>query len=423
MPNPMPLPNTITVEPFFVEVIADTAWPPIPASAGAGIAHLLQTAVRRASGHAAAGAVRIRGRVWIADRWQAEIELARSAPEGWERYAEEAAFDQAHHLLYRLAEWTLRQLGSEMPEAVIRGFQDLRTASPGATLAFWAGWGASGEERRALWMRAFELDAQFVAARVALAQWILDAGGAAAAAAGLALGMNVQDPHAASELGLALWAAGELVPATELLQAAVQGNPKDGLASAGLAALLARRGAEGQALDEALLLATQATQLASDDYRCWAALADVYRAQGDFKQAGFYYGFALRLEPQAAGVLKDAGASWLLARQPDQALPLIERALAAAPDDAENFGNLAFARDLMGDAAAALAAARRAAALSPADARLRILHGDLAHKAGRREEALRAWAQATELNPGMTINPEGGNIGLPPGPAAEGSGA
>ncbi|MGH9393981.1 MAG: hypothetical protein ACRD1E_07405, partial [Terriglobales bacterium] len=184
---------------------------------------------------------------------------------------------------------------------------------------------------------------------------------------------------------------------------------------AALAALLARQpagAAAGEMLDEALLLATQASQLASDDYRTWAALADVHRARADYAQAGFYYGFALRLAPDAPSVLKDAAACWLMARQPQPALALIERALAAAPGDGENYGNLAFARDLMGEPAAALAAARQAAERSPRDPRLRILHGDLALKAGDRAQALEAWARAAELEPGIFINPEGGNIGL-----------
>ncbi|HEY8055497.1 MAG TPA: hypothetical protein VIE13_06260, partial [Terriglobales bacterium] len=57
-------------------------------------------------------------------------------------------------------------------------------------------------------------------------------------------------------------------------------------------------------------------------------------------------------------------------------------------------------------------AARRAAKLGPNHARLRILHGDLALRAGKREEAFEAWARAAELDPGLTINPEGGNLGL-----------
>ncbi|HVA64143.1 MAG TPA: tetratricopeptide repeat protein, partial [Terriglobales bacterium] len=89
-------------------------------------------------------------------------------------------------------------------------------------------------------------------------------------------------------------------------------------------------------------------------------------------------------------------------------MPLIEQAIALAPEDPENHGNLAFARHLQGQPDAALAAARRAAELAPTDARLRILHGDLAHHAGQREEALAAWARAAEIDPGITINPEGG---------------
>lgn len=102
-----------------------------------------------------------------------------------------------------------------------------------------------------------------------------------------------------------------------------------------------------------------------------------------------------------------------MAQSPARALELIERAIAADPADAENFGNLAFAHDQLRRPEDALTAAARAAELCPTDARLHLLHGDLALKAGRRDVALDAWARAAELDPGLTINPEGGNLGLP----------
>ncbi|HVA62330.1 MAG TPA: hypothetical protein VNF74_01295 [Terriglobales bacterium] len=423
------------IEAFGVEVIGDGGRP-VPEGAGAGVARLLAAMLARAgvvaeplvgAGPSAPAArvpreARVRGQWWIGDRWQAEIEV------NGERRAEEASFELGHHLLYRLTAFAAERLGGAIPEAAMRAFEDMETRSPGALLAYLAGWGAEGEERKRRWGRAFELDPRMVAPRLGLAAMVLAAGGEVGAAAGLAHGLNVQDGAAAGEVGIALWAAGETEVAAEMLQAAVKHDPQNAVAMAALAALLARRapssdgpaspGGAGAAAgrdgawDEALLLATQATQLAADDYRCWAALADVHRAGGDFAQASFYYGFALRLEPEAATVLKDAGACWLLAHQPQQALPLIERALAVAPADAENHGNLAFARDLLGEAEAALAAARRAAELSPGDARMRILHGDLALKAGAQEEALEAWARAAELEPGMVISPAGGNVGL-----------
>ncbi|HEY7837247.1 MAG TPA: tetratricopeptide repeat protein [Terriglobales bacterium] len=400
----------MTIEPFPIEIIPGAvAAPTIDAAAGAGVARLLASFLQRAG--IGGDAALLQGRIWIADRWHAEIQL------GDQRQAEEAAFDQGHHLLFRLAERTARWLGRELPQPVIHAFEDLRTASPAALLAYCAGWGSDSPQKS--WTRAFELDPTFVAPRTALAQRILDDGGAAAHAAALLSGVAVEDAATAAALGLALWSQGELAAAQALLQQAVRNNADDAVAAAALAALLARSAPSdanldiGPALDEALLLATRATQLASNDYRCWAALGDVYRARADFPQAGFYYSFALRLEPDAPTVLKDAGACWLMARQPQQALPLIEHALALAPDDPEIHGNLAFARHLQGQPDAALAAARRAAELAPTDARLRILHGDLAHHAGQREEALAAWARAAEIDPGITINPEGGNIGLP----------
>ncbi|MGH9519261.1 MAG: hypothetical protein ACRD2D_06405, partial [Terriglobales bacterium] len=244
----------------------------------------------------------------------------------------------------------------------------------------WAGWGAEGDIRSQRWRRGFELDPNCVALRTALARQLAEHGQIDTAAV-LIADYTVQDAQAAAALGLTFWANGSDAHwplAQRLLQQAVAADRQNALAAAALAALLARQSATAGAapdasaherLDEALLLATQATQLASDDYRTWAALADVHRAGGDYRQAGFYYGFALRLEPAAPTVLKDAGANWLLAGEPRQALPLIEQALAVAPEDAENFGNLTLVRDALGEGAAALEAARQARQLQPDDPR------------------------------------------------------
>ncbi|MGH9474791.1 MAG: tetratricopeptide repeat protein [Terriglobales bacterium] len=396
---------------FEITVLTEPPWP-VPAGAGAGLTLLLREALQRAGGDVAQGEAG--GQLWVSDRWQAEIVA------GGARCAEEAPFERGHHLLARMAEAAARAAGGELPRPVLSSFEDLATRSPLALLHYLAGRAAQGAERMRQWRRAFELDPALAAVRAGLAGELLQASNPQAAAALLA-GGGLQDGFAAAALGLGLWAAGENEVSFELLQSAVRTNPEHALALAALASLLARRaqsaasgGSEAgrEAWDEALLLATQATQLASDDFRTWAALAEVHRAGGDCEQAGFYYGFALRLEPAAPTVLKDASACWLQARQPQQALPLIERARAAAPGDAENAGNLAFAHLLLGDTPAALAAARQAAALGPGDARLHILHGEVALKAGRREEALGAWARAAELEPGVVINPEGGNLGL-----------
>lgn len=390
----------MTTSAFVVTVVAEEAGP-IPDGAGAGLTRLLAEALARTGVPAAAS---LTGQLWISDRWQAEIAV------NGERKAEEAPFALGHHLLARLAEFAVHQLGGELSQPVLRSFEDLATPSPAALLHFLAG----------NLRRGFELDPAMVAIRTALARDLLGVSKTEPAAA-LLRGIAVHDGFAAAELGIGLWAAGETQVSFELLQAAVKSDPENGLALAALSSLLLRRvqsegiaaGEPGhEAWDEALLLATEATQKASDDFRTWAALADVHRAGGNFDQAAFFYGFALRLEPEAASVLKDASACWLQARQPERALPLIERARAAAPQDAENAGNLAFARLLLGDAPAALAAAREAAELGPGNPRLHVLHGELALKAGKREEALDAWARAAALEPGFVINPEGGNLGL-----------
>ncbi len=390
-------------------MLAEAA-PPPPPGTGAGVARVLATALERAG---LAAASTIAGQLWISDRWQAEIIISD------QRRAEEAPFALGHHLLARLAEFAARACGGELGTPVLTSFEDLATAAPAALLHYLAGYAQGGAERQQLWRRGFELDPKLVALRTGVAAELLAEGRSEAAAALLA-GTAVADGFAAAELGIGLWAAGETTVSQQLLQAAVRTNPENGLVLAALAALLAEHAAGSDeashaAWDEALLLASQATQLAGEDFRTWAALAAVHRAGGDFEQAGFYYGFALRLAPDAPSVLKDASACWLAAHKPRQALPLIERARQVAPADAENAGNLAFAHRLLGERGAALQAARTAARLAPGDARLHVLHGEVALEAGEREEALEAWARAAELEPALTINPEGGNLGLEAG--------
>lgn len=366
-------------EEIFSQVVIETlgaGWPALPAEAGAGLGRLLATVLP-----ASAAAAPMRLHIWLSDRWQAEIEA------GGERTSEEAAFAHGHHMLYRLAEVAARHLGASLPALAAGRFEDLRTESPAAMVFLWAGWGAEGRTRAERWRRGFEFDPTCVALRTGLAQELIGHGQADAAAS-LVGDIQVMDAGAAAALGLGFWATGGEARwplAERLLQAAVQSDGKNALASAALAALLARQAGQGHEhndrLDEALLLATQATQLAPDDYRGWTALADVHRAGGDYRQAGFYYGMALRLDPQSTSVLKDAGANWLLAGEPQQALPLIERALQAAPGDAENYGNLALARDAMGEHGPALEAARRAQALAPADTRFTQLQTAMEERA------------------------------------------
>lgn len=388
---------------FLVEATHGAAWPEIRPECGAGVARILQAALEQ-SGVDTGTAVT--GRMRIGDGWHAELLI------GDVRHEDAAEFGLGHHLLFRLAEFAAKALGGTLSEAAGRAFADLATHSPGALLAYLGG----------RFQRAFELDPHLVAARVALARAVLARGAsveAAQAAASLVRDQSIHDGRAAAELGLELFSTGENEVAADLLQAAIRAQPNDAIVMAALASLLARRltsaGEDAHAaLDEAQLLATQATQLAADDFRTWTALAEVHRARADFSQAGFYYGFALRLAPDAgaaiANLLKDASATWIMAGQPAQALPLIERALTLAPADADHHGNLAFARARLGEATPALHAARQASKLRPDDARLRILHGDLALAAGHRDEALEAWARAAELDPGLSINPEGGNV-------------
>lgn len=414
----------VSIAPFPIEPVpsvaagSDVAVAPdwtVPAAASRGLARLIADAltgsgvadVAVADGHAGDGA-NITGILWLGDQLQGEITVRREGQSEPEVVRHEADLSEGHHLLYQLTESAARLLEVELPRRVISSFDDYRTAVFPALLQYLIALDADEAERKGELIRAFELDARFPAARIELALAAVQRGDTASAIS-LVQGFAVGHADWARELGTAAWAAGETDLAMALLASAVQANDEDGIAQAALAALLARKGE----VDESFYLATRATQLEANDYRSWSALADVHRAAGKFGEACFYYTFALRLAPDAPAVLKDAGASWVLARKPEQALKTIEHAIAVAPGDAENYGNLAFAHDLLGNAQPALDAARRAVALAPQNASLHVLHGDMAFKLGLSEEAQQAWAQAREIDPQLTIRPEGGNIGLP----------
>lgn len=430
----------VSIVPFPIEPVpavavgSDVAVAPdwtVPVAASRGLARLIAEALTEsgvadvavADGQPGEGAS-ITGILWLGDRLQGEITVRREAGSEPEVVRHEADLTEGHHLLYQLTESAARLLEVELPRRVISGFEDYRTPVFPALLQYLIARDAPEKERKGELIRAFELDASLPAVRIELALAAVQRGDTPSAIS-LVRGLPVGHPDWARELGTAAWAAGETDLAMGLLAAAVQANDDDGIAQAALAALLARKGE----IDDSFYLATRATQLEADDYRSWAALADVHRAAGKFGEACFYYNFALRLAPDAPGVLKDAGASWVLARKPEQALKTIEKAIAVAPGDAENHGNLAFAHDLLGNAQPALEAARRAVELAAQNASLHVLRGDLALKLGLADEARQAWARAQELDPQLTIRPEGGNIGLPepttdeaPAPAIEFSG-
>lgn len=283
---------------------------------------------------------------------------------------------EGHHLLYLLLEAAAKALGREVPAPVTRGFEDLRSRSFAALVWFMASFTPDNSDPQRAQVRALELDFFLVAARSAVALELLSAHRPGTVLK-LLEGIPILDSDAARELGLALWTEAARLPeseqepyvrrAIELLGAAIHADGDDGLAHAALAALLARQGAG----EEALPLAARATNLAPNDFRAWAALGDAHRCQGQHDQAVFYYQMALRLQPTAASVLKDAAASLLMAQQPDRAIPLIEQAIAAHPEDPENHANLALARRALGEAQAALTAARHAADLGQSDPRLR----------------------------------------------------
>ncbi|MGH9534186.1 MAG: tetratricopeptide repeat protein [Terriglobales bacterium] len=368
---------TITADPTIFGVML-----PLPEISAAGLEALFRRWLERcqvplapAGAAAKSGGVELSIEITAGSALQGTLTVRRPGKRT-QTISREAPSEEGHHLLYLLLEAAAQACEREVPAPLTRSFEDLRSRSFAALVWFIASFTPDNSDPQRAQVRALELDFFLAAARAAVALELLS-GHRPATVFKLLEGIPILDGDAARELGLALWSEAAHLPeaeqeafirrAIELLGAAIHADADDGLAHAALAAILARHGGE----EEALPLAARATNLAPNDYRSWAALGDAHRAQGEHDQAVFYYQMALRLQPTAAAVLKDAAASLLLGNHPERAIPLIEQAIAAHPEDPENHANLALARRALGEAHAALAAARRAADLGQADPRLR----------------------------------------------------
>ncbi len=187
----------------------------------------------------------------------------------------------------------------------------------------------------------------------------------------------------------------------------------------------------------ALRLARRAAALAPDDDQAGVVLAEVLRAQGrddeavavldplvartpDGEPAGrllFLRGAAHERSgrwPQAEADLKRA-----LALKPDdpevlnylafgwadrglhlkEALAMLEKAVAARPDQGSVLDSVGWARFRMGDLRGALRDLEKAVALEPADPEINDHLGDLYQRLGRRSEARFQWRRVLTLDP------------------------
>src|SRR5438309_2082406 len=140
-------------------------------------------------------------------------------------------------------------------------------------------------------------------------------------------------------------------------------------------------------------MATASDPVAEEALACYDA--------GDFHGAREKAVTALAERPEDPALLRIAGLAGLELDEPD-AIDYLEKATAAAPDDADAWRELGGALTLSGRLQDAGAAFRRAADLRPSDTRVLVDLGHVVLGTGQVEEALPYFEQAREYEPGNT---------------------
>lgn len=206
---------------------------------------------------------------------------------------------------------------------------------------------------------------------------------------------------AAAGLAQTLEAQGDAEGAIAVLAAAEARLPESALAPQLLADALRRAGRH----DEAIAASTRAIDLMTArgeaiDWRVWFSRAVAFERSGRWPEAEADFRAALAVEPDQPTVLNYLGYSLVERRENlDEALEMIERAVAGEPDSGYIVDSLAWALFRLGRYDEALPHMERAVALLPADPILNDHLGDIYWAVGRKREAEFQWRRALSFGP------------------------
>ncbi len=128
-----------------------------------------------------------------------------------------------------------------------------------------------------------------------------------------------------------------------------------------------------------------------------------FHQAGDLQQAERIYREVLRLDPNQGDALNLLGVLANQMGQPEAAIDLLTRALAAHPHEAEFHGTLAAAYKATGDVAAAVKHYREALRLKPQAVGNRLHLADALLEQGQFDEALALCLQALQLDRGSAL--------------------
>ena len=206
-----------------------------------------------------------------------------------------------------------------------------------------------------------------------------------------------------AQLGLAqtLEVQGDLDAAIAVIQAAVAAHPDSRIAQQLLGDFLRRAGQHEAAID-AYTAAIEGLQQdgRAVDWRLWFSRAVAYERAGDWPPAEADFRAALAIEPDQPTVLNYLGYSLVERREKlEEALEMIERAVAGEPESGYITDSLAWALFRLGRYDEALPVMERAVSLLPQDAILNDHLGDIYWAVGRKREARFQWRRALSFGP------------------------
>lgn len=206
------------------------------------------------------------------------------------------------------------------------------------------------------------------------------------------------DPEPAAELGLSYLAAGYLQLAEGAFRKALARDPDSGKALANLGALLQYRGHVQESIEcHRRFLALDPDDL---EVRCNLATTLVEAGRGD--EALAECDRALTAAPGRPEMLATKGAVLVGLRQYAAAVPVLEAALEAGPDDMALI-NLGVAHQELGRSGEAIATLEAALRVNPDNARAAADLITLLSAAGHNEAALRLSTDFLERHPGERL--------------------
>lgn len=198
-----------------------------------------------------------------------------------------------------------------------------------------------------------------------------------------------------------LEARGRIDEAIDVARAAVDQEPESLIAPQILGDVLRRANRHAEAIDaysRAIELHQQAGQ--AIEWQLWFSRAVAFERTGQWPQAEADFRAALAIDPDQPTVLNYLGYSLVERREKlDEALDMIERAVAGEPDSGYIVDSLAWALFRLGRYTEALPHMERAVALLPTDPILNDHLGDVYWAVGRYREAEFQWRRALSFGP------------------------